>query len=62
MDAVKDNPKQVMSFSYGVYGVGAVIGPIIVSLFGVNTLKICGIWTIGLGIVYIYVISLTKKN
>jgi fucose permease len=56
IEAVKEDPKQAVSFSYGIYGIGAVVGPIIVSIFGINTLTICGIWTIFISIFYIFII------
>lgn len=56
IEAVKEDPKQAVSFSYGIYGLGAVVGPIIVSIFGINTLTICGIWTIFIGIFYVWII------
>ncbi len=58
IEAVKEDPKQAVSFSYGIYGIGAVVGPIIVSLFGMSTLMICGIWTILVGLFYFYVIRI----
>jgi predicted MFS family arabinose efflux permease len=61
IEAVKEDPKQAVSFSYGIYGLGAVVGPIIVSIFGINTLIICGIWTIFIGIFYIFIIYTRNK-
>jgi MFS family permease len=52
MDSVKEDAKYYVSLSYGVYGVGGMIGPILISFFGVNGLNVIGVWAIVLGFIY----------
>jgi hypothetical protein len=48
----KSNVKHNASLSYGIYGVGGMIGPIFVSFFGVKTLLFMAGWMIVLGLYY----------
>lgn len=45
--------KQAISFSYGFYGFGGVMGSIIVSILGLNALTFGAILTTIIGILYI---------
>jgi hypothetical protein len=48
----KNDVKHNAGLSYGIYGVGGMIGPIFVSLFGIETLLLMGAWMIFLGLYY----------
>jgi hypothetical protein len=60
MDAVKDDPKEVMTFSFSIYGIGSVFGPILVSIFGIGSLLFCGVWAVIIGFMHFYVLHLNN--
>ena len=57
LENYKENLKYVLSLSFGVYGLGSILGPLIVSVFGIYSLGICGIYCILQSIFYLYVIK-----
>lgn len=61
MTASSQEAKKAISFSYGFYGVGGVMGSIIVSIMGVNTLMFGAIWTIAVGLLYFDLIEFRKS-
>ena len=54
--------KQALSFSYGFYGIGGVLGSMIVGIMGVDALKFSGVWTTAVGILYFGLIEFRKKD
>ncbi len=52
MTTSSGDAKKALSFSYGFYGIGGVVGSTIVGIMGVNALKFSGIWTTAVGMLY----------
>lgn len=52
MTVGKANVKFNTSFSYGVYGMGGMFGPILVSFLGIDSLLVLFIWLVILGVSY----------
>lgn len=52
-----DNAKKAISFSYGFYGIGGVMGSMIVGILGINALIFSAFLTIFLGMMYFHLIS-----
>ncbi len=59
---VTGDAKQAIGFSYGFYGMGAVMGSIVVSILGSNALTFCGIWIFTIGMMYFDLVSFKKIN
>jgi hypothetical protein len=52
-----DNAKKAISFSYGFYGVGGVMGSLIVAMLGTKALIFSAFWTVGVGMMYFDLIA-----
>ncbi len=57
MSADSKDAKQAISFSYGFYGFGGVMGSIVVSILGVNALIFGAILTTIVGMLYLDLIE-----
>ncbi len=62
MSEVTGDAKQVIGFSYGFYGMGSVMGSIVVSILGSNALTFCGIWIFTIGMMYFDLVSFRSLN
>jgi hypothetical protein len=61
MTASNEDAKKAISFSYGFYGIGGVLGSIMVSILGINSLIFCAVWTTFIGILYFDLLTLRKS-
>ena len=49
-----EDAKKAISFSYGFYGFGGIMGSVIVSIVGINALNLSAILTASIGVLYIF--------
>jgi len=61
MTASNEDAKKAISFSYGFYGIGGVLGSIMVSILGVNSLMFSAIWTTLIGMLYFDLLTYKKS-
>ncbi len=60
MTATANEAKKAISFSYGFYGAGGVMGSIVVSILGINALIFAAVCTTTVGLLYFDLITFKK--